>query len=124
MRKKVLLLTAPFLLLCVFSAGCTTNLGDFTVLTSKNVNLSDFSTSQAEESSEKVVGKHEVHIICFVPTGQPSLKEALDRALESKNAYMLTNARIENFFFYIPYIYGQARFTVEGRPVVRRQPGS
>ena len=120
MQKNVSLLAVLLLCLCMLAVGCTTNLGDFTLLTSKNINLADFSTSKAEESSEKAVGEDISHIICVFPIGTPSLKEALDRALESKNAYMLTNARIEASFFYIPYIYGQTRFTVKGNPVVRK----
>lgn len=107
------------LFFALFLAGCTTNLGDFTLLTSKNINLSDFSTEKAEKTTEQAYGEDCAHIIFFIPTGVPNLKETVDRALESKNAYMLTNARIKHFFFWIPYIYGQVKYEVRGNPVIK-----
>ena len=104
---------------CLLLTGCSHDFGSFTLLNSKNVNLADFSNSRAEESGEKTEGGDCAHIICFVPTGVPNLKEATDRAMESKNAYMLTNVRVKSFFFYIPYIYGQEKITVTGTPVRR-----
>jgi hypothetical protein len=100
-------------------AGCTTNLGDFTVLSSKNVNLANFSNSKAEVSGEKVQGEDCVHIICLFPTGELNLKTAVDRALESKNAFMLTNARVSYVYWYVPLIYGQMKFVVEGNPTLK-----
>ena len=114
------LLAVSLLCACLFSSGCSTVLGDFTLLTSKNVNLNDFSTEEAEKSAEMVYGEDCGHIICIFPTGVPNLKEAVDRALESKDAYMLTNARLKYTFFYIPYIYGQMKYEVKGYPVLRQ----
>lgn len=114
------LLVVSLLCACLFGSGCTKVLGDFTLLTSKNINLSDFSTEEAETSGEMAYGEDVTHIIIFIPTGgPPNLKEAVDRALDSKNAYMLTNARISYTGFYIPYIYGQMKYEVKGYPVIR-----
>jgi hypothetical protein len=104
---------------CLCLTGCTTNLGDFTLLSSKNVNLANFSNAKAEATGEKTHGEDCVHIICVFPTGTPNLKQAVDQALEAKNAYMLTNARIKFTDFYIPYIYGQIKYEVDGTPVRR-----
>ena len=108
-------------LFCVglFLTGCTQNLGDFTLLSSKNVNLASFSNAKAEQAGEKTKGVDCKHIICIFPTGVPNLKQAVDRALEAKSAYMLTNARVTEQFFYIPLIYGQEKFVVEGTAVRR-----
>lgn len=103
---------------CLLLTGCSKNLGSLTVLSSKNVNLANFSNSQAEESGEMVKGEDMTHIIWYFPLGIPNLKEAVDRALESENAYMLTNARIKWSFWWV-YLYGQEKYTVRGTPVRR-----
>ena len=119
MCRRHVLLSLAFLCICLMQTGCTRNLGDFTLLTSKNVNLQNFSSEEGE-SETPVYGEDCAHIICVFPTGQPTLKEAVDRALESKNAYMLTNVRLKYTFFYIPYIYGQVKYEVKGNPVIRK----
>jgi len=108
----------PLLCACLFLTGCSHNLGDFTLLSSKNVNLADFSNAKAEQTSEKARGVDTVHIILGFPTGAPNLKTAVDRALEAKNAYMLTNARM-TYKYWSALIYGQAKYVVEGTPVRR-----
>jgi hypothetical protein len=119
MRIKCVAWGASLFCACLLLTGCTTNLGDFTLLSSKNVNLASFSNSKAEVSGEKVRGEDCVHIICIFATGTPNLKTAVDRALESKNAFMLTNARVSYVAWYIPLIYGQAKFVVEGNPTLK-----
>lgn len=120
MKQKSILFGMCISMAFLLSTGCESKLGDFTLLSSKNVDLSNFSNSKAEQSSEQVVGEDCSHIIIFIPTGVPNMKMAVDRALESSNAYMLTNARLSEKFFYIPYIYGQDKFVVKGTPVKRK----
>jgi hypothetical protein len=119
MKIESLVGSLPLFCACLFLTGCSHNLGDFTLISSKNVNLADFSNAKAEETGEKTRGEDCQHIIVFVPTGVPNMKTAVDRALESKDAYMLTNARLTSSFFYIPYIYGQEKYIVTGTPVRR-----
>jgi hypothetical protein len=104
--------------MCFAFAGCTQRLGDFTLIASKNIDLSNFNTGAAE-NSEKVTGEDKKVIICVFPTGIPNLKEAVDRAEEQKDAVGLTNARIDAAGWYIPYIYGESGYTVTGNPVPR-----
>ena len=102
----------------IFIAGCSTRLGDFTVISSKNIDLSNFST-QAESGSERVRGVDKSQIIICFPTKIPNIKDAIDIALEENNAYMLTDAVIKYEWFYIPYIYGEEKYIAEGHPVLR-----
>lgn len=97
--------------------GCQRRLGDFTVLSTKNVNLTDFSTEAAEESLP-IVGVDMKPIVILWGT-PPSLKEAVDRALERNNAHLLTNAVVYYSEWYIPYIYGEMKFEVKGNAVKR-----
>jgi len=115
---RLLLCGAATLATASLGSGCTTNLGDFTLLASKNVDLSNFN-SQVAEHSAAVSGEDKRPIFCVFGTGNPSLKEALDRAEDQGNAYGLTNARIEIYSWYIPYIYGEVGIKVSGNPLPR-----
>lgn len=100
----------------VFS-GCTTRLVDFTVISSKNIDLSR--GAEFKRHISRVEGEDLVHIIVFVPTGIPNAKEALDKAIESvPGAVALLDGVITRKWFYIPWIYGQDKFVVEGTPLI------
>ena len=103
----------------IFITGCSTRLGDFTVISSKNVDLSNFST-QAESGSERVRGVDKGQIIILFPTKHPNIKDAIDIALEENNAYMLSDTVLKYEWFYIPYIYGEEKYIAEGHPVLRK----
>ena len=103
--------------LVVLCAGCQQRLGDFTLLSTKNVNLADFSTESAEKS-QPVVGVDSKPIVIVWGT-PPNLKEAVDRALEQSNAHMLTNAVVYYTEWYIPYVCGERKFEVKGNAVKR-----
>jgi len=112
MKMVTLLLLAGVLL----AGGCSQRLGDFTVLSTKNVDLSNFST-QTAKGLDRVRGEDVGHIIICFPNKIPTFKEAVDIALEENNAYMLSDAVLKYELFYIPYIYGQEKFIAEGVPV-------
>ena len=114
MRMVPLLLLAGVLI----AGGCSQRLGSFTVLSTKNVDLSNFST-QTAKGLDRVRGEDCAHIICIFPTKVPSFEEAIDVALEENNAYMLSDAVVKFDSFYVPYIYGQSKYVAEGIPVRR-----
>lgn len=96
--------------------GCVQRIGDFTLLSSKNVDLSRLAT--ATKSPNRVTGEDAKEIIIVIPTGVPNVKEAIDRAIESEpGCVALSDATIKYSSFYIPYIFGRSAFTVEGTPV-------
>lgn len=103
--------------------GCTTRLTDFTIISTKNVDLSVI--SKAKRGSTRVSGKDLVHIIIFIPTGVPNMKEAIDKAIESvPGAVALVDGVLYQKFFYIPYIYGQSSYVVEGTPLINTAQAS
>jgi hypothetical protein len=66
-------------------------------------------------SKGRVSGEDCTNIIIIIPTGgPPTIDEALDRALESKDANLLTDAVVSWSGFYIPYIYGRTCWRAEG----------
>ena len=100
--------------------GCSKELGDFTVLTTKTVDLSNFSIHTLSHS-QRVKGESVGYMILWFPNNNPNLKDAIDVTLENNNAYMLTDATIQYDVFFLPYIYGQDKYVVEGQPLLRIQ---
>ncbi|WP_208427323.1 MULTISPECIES: hypothetical protein [Salinibacter] len=97
-RFKVL---STVLLAVLIAAGCSSRIGDFTTVSTKNVNMNaEYQKVGSTEGSDGAV-----------LIGQPDLKTAVDNALENagSNTRYLTNARIigTSYPFY-------SKITVEG----------
>lgn len=108
------------LLCCVLTLsliGCVARLADFTLISTKNIDLSrgaDFRRGQS-----RIEGKDSVCIIIFIPTGIPNIKEAIDRAIESvPGAIALLDGVVTYKFWWIPYIFGKTSYVVEGTPLI------
>lgn len=112
MKKFLVLLT----ILC---SACSTNLGNFTVLSNKIVNVKEFDLDKAPQTKH-VEGVDAKYIIVIIPTGTPTLSAAINDAFRNTDADLLTNASIESQSFYIPYIFGRFAIVVEGNAVKTR----
>jgi len=96
--RKLLLLMCGLLL-----SGCTTRLTDFTVISTKNIDLTR--GSEFTRMNSRVEGEDRKHIIVIFPTGEPNAKEATDKAIESTSGTIaLLDGVLESEFFYFPYI--------------------
>jgi len=99
------------------ASGCTTRLTDFTVISTKNIEWSKAGTYK--RATTRTTGKDTSYIIIFIPTGQPNMKEAIDRAIEPvPGAVALVDGVLYSNFWYIPYIYGESSYVVEGTPLI------
>jgi len=97
--------------------SCSHRVLDFTLISTKNVDLSK--AAFFEKGKQRVNGEDKVHIIIFIPTGSVSIKEAVDKAIETTpGCVALLDGVIYTKFFWIPYIYGQTSATVEGTPLI------
>ena len=71
------------------------------------------------KGKKRIKGEDKAHIIIFIPTGNPNVKEAVDKAIESMpGCVALLDGVIDYKWFYIPYIYGQSAYIVEGTPLI------
>jgi len=113
MRMAVVFVLAAML------SGCVVRHGDFSVLSDKIVDLRNFDLGSADRVNG-VVGKDLAHIIIFIPTGVPTLEGAIDDALEKGGGDVMTDAVVEMYSWYIPYIYGQQAWQVKGDVVKTR----
>lgn len=116
MLKSIKCFGAMILLLSVLS-GCTARIGDFTIISSKNIDWSQASSFKRQFS--RIEGVDKCHIIIFIPTGVPNMKEALDVAIESvPGCVALLDGALYKRVWWIPYIYGQTSYIVEGTPLL------
>ncbi len=98
-------------------SGCATRLVDFTMISTKNIDLTRGANFRRGKS--RVEGIDTVSIIIFIPTGVPNMKEAIDRAIESvPGAVALVDGVLTQKSWYIPYIFGKSSYVVEGTPLI------
>ena len=65
------------------------------------------------------MGEDKVSIIIFIPTGTPNIKQAIDKAIQSvPGAVALLDGVITQKGWWIPYIYGETSYIVEGTPLI------
>jgi len=91
-------------------SGCVARLADFTALSTKNANIPG-------ERGARVRGEDLTPIIIFFPAGQASIKTAVDRAIEKGGGDLLVDGVVTRECWYIPFLYGECGFVVEGTPV-------
>jgi len=106
-----------FILLCVvILSGCVTRLGDFTLISTKNIDLTRGASFKRAQS--RATGEDSVAIIIFIPTGVPNMKTAIDKAIESvPGAVALLDGVLSYKAFYI-LLFGQYGYIVEGTPLI------
>lgn len=116
MKKSILFF--GILLLVGMLTSCVSRLGAFTVISTKNIDWSR--TSEYQRKSGKVVGEDICHIIIFIPTKlNVTIEDAVDNALEQiPGGIALVDAVLRERIFYIPYIYGQAAYIIEGSVLI------
>lgn len=104
-------------------SSCSFRLGDFTMLSTRNIDI-NAPDGHRVDKTRRVKGVDRAHIIVLVPTGQPNMKEATDRAIDDGgyNCEALSDATIRSGWWYVPYIYGQGQIQVEGFPVIKNMP--
>ena len=116
MKKSYLISSVAALLLF---PSCTTRLTDFTVISTKSIDLNQ--SGKYKKSSQRVTGEDKKSIVVVIPTGTPSAKEAVDQAIESvPNGVALVDGVLTHKWFYIPYIYGESSYIAEGTVLVER----
>ena len=97
--------------------GCTHRIVDFTIASTKNVELSRMGA--LERHPIKVEGKDTKHIVVVIPTGTPSVEEAMDQAVESvPGGVAMVDGVVSSSWWYIPYIFGAQTMSVEGTVLV------
>lgn len=102
-------------LILVGMSACTHRLVDFTIISSKNVDLSKAATFK--RGNQRVEGVDKAYIIIFIPTGFPEVKQAVDNAIEKvPGCVALVDGVISQTAWY--FLIGYNGINVEGTPLI------
>src|SRR5215831_7677684 len=94
--NKYLKLASVLFVLTAF-VGCTTRIGDFTVISTKNCDVAAGGKFVKKGSFE---GDDMALMILFIPTGFPNLKTAVDKCIEAGDGDLITNAVLSSKFWW------------------------
>lgn len=100
------------LVICAALTACTSEIQNFTAVSTHSINYNKPITDGVITKNVRAVDLD--HIIFFIPTGTPTLQGAVDNALKENNADMMLNVKAYRKGWWIPYLYGQVRYVVEG----------
>lgn len=113
MKKSI----AAILIACFALGGCTSRIVDFTIISTKNFNFSK--AANYKRGPNRVIGEDLAHWIIIVPTKKIDIKEAIDNTIEATpGCVALLDGVVYSKFWWIPYIYGQQSYIVEGTPLI------
>lgn len=99
--------------------GCVQRVTDFTVISSKNVDLSRAASLQRD--TNRVEGT-DTKAIIILPIGIPNAKEAMDQAIQSvPGCVALVDGVLEHEYFSL--IFGYTRYRVKGTCLIASNPG-
>jgi hypothetical protein len=111
--KKFIIITISSLLL----SSCTQSLFNFTIVSTKNIELSKL--SELEQSKERVVGEDKAYIIVVIPTNTIKIDQAISNTINSvPGCVALLDGVVYSKFWYIPYVYGVQKFVIEATPLI------
>ena len=98
------------MLLTLLVSGCSRRMIDFTVISSKNIQLQ----IPPEAMGARVVGEDTVIVLLGVPLGTPEIKEAVDKAIQSAGPGY--DALVDGVL-YQTFGFMSAGFRIEGTPI-------
>jgi hypothetical protein len=104
MKRSFIVLFA--LVLVFLISGCSTRLGDFTILSTKNVELGAKYTKVGSGEADDMV------TVVFVPFGQPNIENAIDALLKKLDGDLVTNAVVT--YDYYAFLIGTMGYGVTG----------
>jgi hypothetical protein len=102
-------LSAALLAAFTLMTGCTQRIGDFTLISTKNVDIG----GKYKRLDGRYMGEDGKGMVIGIPLGIPSLKTAVDNCIEKGRGDLLTNAVLESSFWTF-IIYGEEKYTVTG----------
>lgn len=88
--------------------GCSQRIGDFTLISTKNVDIGKKFKKVGRKTGEDSVGE-----FLFIPFGAPDMKAAVDNAIESADGDLLTNAVVD-FKYFSVILFGSRTIEVTG----------
>ncbi|MBQ8422709.1 MAG: LysM peptidoglycan-binding domain-containing protein [Coprobacter sp.] len=113
---KKIIFYSSILTLMVSMSSCAHRLVDFTVISTKNVPITD-NFANLKKATTRVKGEDRSHTLLYFPLGSPNMKEAIDRAIEQyPGAVGLVDGVVKSKNWWA-ILYGQSAYIVEGTPI-------
>lgn len=101
----------------VACAGCSVRVADFTLLSTRNVELTR--AGEFERGAQRVKGSDSGGVFLLFPLGEPNIETAVDQALEATpGAVALADGVITYDWFMIPLLVYSITYKIEGTPVI------
>ena len=91
----------------LLQAGCANRLGDFTVLSTRNVDVSGLKPGDRQK------GEDCINSILGIPLGEPNWKNAMDQALEKGKGDVLVDV-VVSVNYWTAIVFGQQCVVIEG----------
>ena len=112
--RKMILVSGIIMGVCAMLLGCTTRLIDFSIISSKNVNIN-------AKRGPKTSGQDCAYFIILFPTGVPNMEEACDRAIEAAGPDYdaLENGVLYSKQLILPF-FAKTCYVIEGRAINTR----
>ncbi len=111
-KNTVMLMLLVGIFLFVSMSGCSQHVGNFSGLAAGTYRPENINNSNLV--GKDITGKACKSIILFIPTGYPKLDEAVSQATAKNNGDFMMNSRVYLDHWYIPLIYGETCWKVEG----------
>lgn len=111
LRKIAVLL----IILATFLGGCANHIGNFSAISTSNFEGKNIDSSHISMRDAK--GVSHCYIVIIFPIcagGAPKLDEAVSKAISFGKGDFMQNVRIYTNEWYIPFIFGDTTFTVQG----------
>jgi hypothetical protein len=110
-------LIVPFvLIMAMVMSSCTQRILDFTIVSSKNVDLSKAASFQRGKT--RISAEDGAYLILIIPTGIPNLKEALDKAIEQTPGAVALVDGVLSAKSWSAILVGYTAYIVEGTPLI------
>ena len=100
----------------ISSPGCTFRVMDFTLISTKNIDISNFSSYQ--RGSDRIEGNHTIKWILLIPTGTVSIEEAVDNTIESIPGCVALLDGVIYTYMWSAIVYAKQMAVVEGTPLI------
>jgi hypothetical protein len=97
--------------LLILETGCTTRVGDLTVLSTRNVTLDKVDLDRLPQV-KGITGKDSKFIFLFIPFGVPHLEDAVDSALDKGGGDVLTDTVVYRQGWW--FLIGETTLKVKG----------
>lgn len=117
--KRTVKNVSLLLLLGIVFSGCTRRIVDFTVISSKNVPITEEGVA-LKKAESRVQGKDSKISVLFFG-GIPDMKEAIDRAIEKHPGAIALTDGVVKYKSWTCFFFGKNQYIVEGTPLFAEQ---